>query len=758
MVRLDPEKFEQIVAVSHEAARPAEFCDLPVSLDGRIRQALMRQGIERLYSHQAEAFAVAARGNHIVITTASASGKSLCFNLPVLNSLARNDKARALFLYPTKALTQDQVRKLQALKLPFARPGVYDGDTPSDHRPAIRKRSNIILTNPDMLHLAILPHRDNWEDFFFNLEYVVIDEAHTYRGVFGSHMANVMRRLRRVCRLYGSEPVFLLTTATIANPDELAAALTGLDFTSIEHDGSPRGERQIVFWNPPFIDEALGIRKSVYTEAAKLFADLVAEKVRAIAFARTRKGTELIFKYAREQLDEARPELAAAISPYRGGYTPMQRRVIERGLFEGELFGVVATSAMELGIDVGGIDAVISAAFPGTVASLRQQWGRAGRSGGRSLAVFMAGQDALDQFFATHPDELLERDVERAIVDYQNEHIFSGHLGAAAFEAPLEPADEELFGPSMMLAVESLKYEGKLRERDGRFLWTQPGFPAADVHLRSTSADSFAIVVEDTGDVLGEVEAERAFIFIHPGAIYMHLGETFQVRKLDINGRVALVRPILADYYTQPKKETSIEIMDRVFLRTAAGVELSFGRVIATEQVIAYQKKSLSENQVLEVVELDLPEQEFHTEGFWFPVGHQLLADIESAELLGGLHALEHGLIAMMPLFAMCDRWDIGGLSTELHWQVGGPAIFVYDGHPGGIGISRRGFALFEDIAASAHKLISSCRCEAGCPSCIQSPKCGNLNEPLSKAAAVAILKQMIDNQASSNSRSANSG
>ncbi|MHB1382604.1 MAG: DEAD/DEAH box helicase, partial [Thermoleophilia bacterium] len=455
MVRLDPENFEQIVAVSHEAARPGELRELPEQLDVRVREALARLGIERLYSHQAEAFAAAAGGQNTVITTASASGKSLCFNLPVLDELARDSKARALYLYPTKALAQDQVRKLQALQLPFARPGVYDGDTPADHRPGIRQRSNILLSNPDMLHLGILPHRDAWEDFFFNLKFVVVDEAHTYRGVFGSHMANVMRRLRRVCRIYGSDPVFLLTTATIANPAELAGDLTGLDFELVARDGSPRGERQIIFWNPPFVDEALGIRRSVFTEAAALFAGLVEDKTRAIAFARTRKGTELIYKYARERLEDTRPELAGAIAPYRGGYTPMQRREIERGLFDGKLYGVVSTSALELGIDVGGIDAVITAAFPGTVASLRQQWGRAGRTAERSLAVFMAGQDALDQFFAAHPDELLERDVEMAIVDYQNEYIFAGHLGAAAFEAPLEPADEELFGPSMMLTVES---------------------------------------------------------------------------------------------------------------------------------------------------------------------------------------------------------------------------------------------------------------------------------------------------------------
>lgn len=743
MARLSPEKYKQIVAVSHQARRDGELADIPGSLAASVRDALTRTGIEQLYSHQAQAYELAGAGRNVVVTTASASGKSLCFNLPVLNALAADDKSRALYLYPTKALTQDQIRKLQALKLPFVRPGVYDGDTPSDHRPQIRRRSNILLTNPDMLHVGILPHRDSWQDFFFNLKYVVIDEAHTYRGVFGSHMANVMRRLRRICDIYGSKPQFLLTTATIANPSELAASLTGLDCELVDRDGSPRGERQIVFWNPPLVDEALGLRRSVFTEAATLFADLLARRTRSIVFTRTRKGTELVYKYAAQRLEEIEPSLVKSISPYRGGYTPGQRREIEEGLFGGKLLGVVSTSALELGIDVGGIDAVISATFPGTVASLKQQWGRAGRGAQPSLAVYIAGQDALDQFFMAHPDELLERDVESAIMDFQNEQIFAGHLGAAAFEAPLAPADEKFFGPGMASAVEALEARGKLRLQGGRHIWASSDFPAAGVHLRSSSADSFTIVVEDTGAVLGQVEAERAFVFVHPGAIYLHLGETWQVRHLDLDGRVALVRSVLADYYTQPKKETMVEIEDRELLRSAGGVELSFGKVLATEHVTAYQKKQLSDNRVLEIVNLELPAQSFHTEGLWFALPEAVTSAVSPPELLGALHATEHGLIALLPLFAMCDRWDIGGLSTEMHWQTGGASIFVYDGHPGGIGITRKGFADFEELVAGTHKLISNCRCEKGCPSCIQSPKCGNLNEPLSKVGALQIMGNM---------------
>ncbi|MHB0866818.1 MAG: DEAD/DEAH box helicase [Thermoleophilia bacterium] len=740
MPRLDPEKYEQIVAVSHQAARRGAPAPMPDAAPDSIREALARQGIEELYSHQARAFDLAAAGRHPVITTASASGKSLCFNLPVLSALAHSDKSRALYLYPTRALTQDQVRKLQALKLPFVRPGVYDGDTPADHRPQIKRRANILLTNPDMLHLGILPHHDNWQDFFFNLKYVIIDEAHSYRGVFGSHVANVLRRLRRVCALYGADPVFILTTATIANPRELAASLTGLDCELVAGDGSPRGERQIVFWNPPLVDRALGIRKSVFAEAALLLADLVSHGSRAIVFARSRKGTELIYKYTTQRLEQIAPELVRSISPYRGGYTAQQRRRIEAGLFEGRLRGVVSTSALELGIDVGGIDAVISATFPGTVASLQQQWGRAGRGAQQSLAVYMAGQDALDQFFALHPDELLERDVESAILDFQNPQIFTGHLGAAAFEAPLEAEDEKYFDAGMEPAAIELAAAGKLRLKDGRYSWALPDFPARAISLRSSSADSFSIVVEGTGAVLGEVEAERAFVFVHPGAIYLHLGETYQVRRLDLDGRVALVRPALVDYYTQPRKETSVQVVEREMVRAIGGLELSFGRLLVTEQVIAYQKKQLSDNQVLEIVELELPSQSFHTEGLWFGLSEELLTDVEAPDMLGALHATEHGIIALLPLFAMCDRWDIGGLSIDYHWQTDSPTIFVYDGHPGGIGINRKGFADFEELVAASHKLIAACPCKAGCPSCIQSPKCGNLNEPLSKWGAISIL------------------
>ncbi len=742
MVRLRPEKYPQIAAVNHQAAREGSFKDMPASLSASVKAALAGAGINRLYSHQLRTFELSGAGKHVVVTTPSASGKSLCFNLPVLDALAAGGQQRALYLYPAKALSQDQVRKLQALRLPYARPGVYDGDTPAAHRPQIRKRANILLTNPDMLHVGILPHHGAWQNFFFNLKFVVIDEAHSYRGVFGSHVANVIRRLRRVCAFYGSQPQFLLTTATIANPLALAESLTGLDFELVDEDGSRRGERQIVFWNPPIVDKTLGIRKSALAEAAALFAGLLAQEARTIVFTRTRKAAELVYKHACRLLENS-PKLADRIAPYRGGYTPGQRREIEKGLFEGSLLGVASTSALELGIDVGGIDAVISAGFPGTVASLWQQWGRAGRSGRESLAVFIAGLDALDQFFMAHPDQLLEREVESAILDFSSEQIFAGHLEAAAFEAPLQTEAEKFFGPKMAPALASLEAAGKLRQKNGRYVRSRSDFPAASISLRSASPDSFTIVEEGTGDVLGEVEAERAFIFVHPGAIYLHLGETYQVEQLSLEGRTALVRRALADFYTQPKKETDVEIAERMLKRVAGNIEISCGRLLVTEQVTCYQKKLLADNKVLEVIPLDLPEQNFPTEGLWLTLPQEIAAAAGAHDLAGGLHGAEHGLIALLPLFAMCDRWDIGGLSTEMHWQTGGPTIFIYDGHPGGVGISRSGFDNFEELVKDAHKLICGCPCESGCPSCIQSPKCGNLNEPLSKSAAIEILKRM---------------
>ena len=732
----------RIVAESAEDERRSRQAPLPAELDRGFAEALGRVGIDSLYTHQLRAFELAADSN-LVITSGTASGKSLAFNLPVLNGIAARPKDRALYLYPTKALAQDQARALARLRPPHLREAIYDGDTPREERPAIRRRSNLVLTNPDMLHVAILPNHKSWGDFLANLEWVVVDEAHTYRGVFGSHVANVLRRLRRLARAYGSEPRFLLASATIANPVELAERLVGTPFELVDDDGAPRAGREIAMWNPPLIDERTGTRRSALSEAADLLAELVSHEVRTICFLKSRRGIELIQRFARENLERrGKPELAKRIAPYRGGYTPQQRREIESRLAGGDLLAVVATDALELGIDVGELDAAICVTFPGTVASLRQMWGRAGRRR-RGLAVYVAGQDALDQFFCRHPEEFLGRPVEAAILDHANEQIAARHLIAAAYELPLTGEDDEVFGAGWRERAERLVEAGELRGVGGKLMPRRSEFVANRIPLRSASADSVAVIERDSGEMLGVVEAERAFTTVHPGAVYLHLGRSYEVDRLDIGERRAVVSAFDGDWYTRPKKETEIYIERTHEQREVAGVQLNFGEVSVTEQVIAFQRVSVSDQEPIDIVALELPEQNFVTQALWYVLPDRLSGALPTEALLGSLHATEHSQIAVLPLIAMCDRWDIGGLSTNVHFQTGRSTIFIYDGHPGGVGITKRGFEQFERLLGDAERLIAECPCEAGCPSCVQSPKCGNLNEPLHKAGALELMGMM---------------
>lgn len=732
---------DRLIASKVEPARAAKSQPLPPDLQPDLAAALKGIGIESLYTHQATAYKWSNEMNTIV-TTGTASGKSLCFNLPTLNEIDKDPATRALYIYPTKALAQDQARKLAQIAGSNLKFAIYDGDTPTEERPRIKKTSNLVLTNPDMLHVGILPNHRAWGDFFKNLKVVVVDEAHVYRGVFGSHVANVLRRLRRVANLYGAEPSFILTSATIANPMELAEKLTGLDFKLIEKDGSATQSKTIAIWNPPLIDEKSWVRRSATSEAAEIFAKLVCSGVRTICFTQSRRATELIFKLSKQILEEELGEACDLIAPYRAGYTPQQRRKLERELAEGRLLGVIATSALELGIDIGELEAAVCVTFPGTVASLKQRWGRAGRSGD-GLALFLAGEDALDQYFCRNPEQLLDRPVESAILDHENKSIFRDHLVCAAYEAPLEEGDEETLGPRFKEAAERLVDSDRLRRHSGRYTIREKGFPANTVSLRSASADSFDIVQKETGEFLGTVEAERAFKTVHPGAVYMHLGESYEVTDLDIRARRAIVEEFSGDYFTQPKIDTEINIEEAIESRSARSVELTFGLVSVTEQVVAYQKKSLAEREVLDLLTLDLPEQNFLTQALWFELSPEVLPDDER-DLLGSLHAAEHAQIAVLPLIAMCDRWDLGGLSTNIHYQTGGATIFIYDAHPGGVGITRQGYREFETLSKNALGLISKCPCESGCPSCVQSPKCGNLNEPLAKDGAAELLRLML--------------
>ncbi len=793
----------RLVRGASEGPTAATLANPPADLHPDVLAALQRAGVERLYSHQAQALEAAWEGP-LIVTTGTASGKSLCFNLPTLEILCRDAHARALYLYPTKALAQDQARALARFGLgDRLRPAIYDGDTPREARTQIRRRAGIVLTNPDMLHLGILPHHESWANFFANLAVVVIDEAHVYRGVFGSHVANVLRRLRRIAAAYGTSPRFLLASATVANPRELAERLTGLEGIGlIDEDGAPAPRRQIAIWNPPLTDAALGARRSSLGEAAELLARLVRDGARAICFMKSRKGVELLSRLVREELEEglAREELEGGLTreeleedladlvvPYRAGYTPQQRRDLEGRLMRGELRAVITTDALELGIDIGELDAAVVVTFPGTVASLRQMWGRAGRRG-RGLAVYIAGDDALDQFFCRHPDEFLERPVESAILDHENPQIYLAHLLCAAFEGPLSGADAEILGPRWEAYAEMLLHRGQLRRRPAAqppaYVPRNPAdYPAAAVSLRSASLDSFAIVDLSSGELLGTTEAARAFSTVHQGAIYLHLGRSYEVQELDLERRRALVAPFDGDWYTQPKRATDTTIERVLDRRETLGVSLSFGEVAVTDTVLAYQRRRLSGagHQIIDLVALDLPETSFSTQALWFELDPDVLAasvpergaraedGVRAAEhpgaspaeattgiddeatqetVLGALHAAEHAQIAVLPLIAMCDRWDIGGLSTNLHPQTGLPTIFIYDGHPGGVGLTRAAFLRFEELCRDAHRLISECPCRAGCPSCVQSPKCGNLNEPLAKGGARLLLEWMLQARA----------
>ncbi|GAC1434118.1 MAG: DEAD/DEAH box helicase [Solirubrobacteraceae bacterium] len=734
---------ERVVHEAAEHGRRSRTTPLPAELHPTLLEALGRAGITNLYSHQQQALHAAWAGPTMV-TTGTASGKSLCFNLPTLDMLCRDPKGRAIYLYPTKALAQDQARALASFGLAQrVRPAIYDGDTPREARSQIRRQANILLTNPDMLHLGILPNHRSWADMFCNLAVLVVDEAHVYRGVFGSHVANVVRRLLRIADAYGARPRVLLASATIANPLELAERLTGQEnFTLVDDDGSPSSGRRIAMWNPPIVDEALGTRRSSLPEAAELLAGLLKQGARTICFVRSRKGVEVVLGLARAALP---PELAERVAPYRAGYTPGQRREIEQQLSSGELLGVITTDALELGIDVGALDAAIVVSFPGTVASLRQMWGRAGRRR-RGLAVYIAGEDALDQFFCRHPDEFLDRPVEAAILDHESEEIHLAHLLCAAHEGPLAPErDAEFFGPRLLAHAEQLVGTGELRLRGESFVLRSPErYPAGEISLRSASPDSVVIVDARTGELIGSTESSRAPSTLHEQAIYLHLGRSYRVQRLDLEVREALVEPFEGDWFTQPKREfdTLIErLLDR---RVCCGVTLSLGRVVVSEQVLAYQRRRVPSGEPIDLSSLDLPVHSFTTRSLWFEFDEQLLTGFPPALLLGSLHALEHAQIAVLPLLAMCDRWDIGGLSTNAHRQTSGPTIFIHDAHPGGVGIARQAFTVFEQLVADAQRLISECRCASGCPSCIQSPKCGNLNEPLSKGGALELLARMM--------------
>jgi DEAD/DEAH box helicase domain-containing protein len=711
-------------------------------LQPELSEALRKMGASRLYSHQLEAYERVLAGENVVVATATASGKSLCYKIPAFQNALGRAKSRAVFLYPTKALAQDQLGKIRAFDLRGVHPATYDGDTPHALRADIRRRANILLTNPDMLNIGILPNHEAWADFLRNLEIVAVDEAHVLRGVFGSHVAAVLRRLRRVARLHGGDPQFVLTSATIANPQELAESLTGLPFALVDNDGASTGERRVVFRNPPLLDKEKGERRSLLTEGALVFANLVSQGVRTIAFARTRKAAELIYRYAANRLGV---EGARRISPYRAGYTPRERREIESRLFRGDLLGVVSTNALELGVDVGALDAVVCCGYPGSVASVWQQWGRAGRGKDPALAVYIPGRDSLDQFLFENPPRVLGRRVEAARVTMENPYILGPHLLAAAHEAPLDADDEEYFGPAYRSVAKAMMEERALASSGGRLVYVGGDNPARNISLRSASSET-VLIADGEGELIGTAEATRAPSELHPGATYLHRGTAYEVESLDLQSHRAVARRVPNRYYTRPRVETDVEVLEEIEERDLAnGAVLHWGRVRTTDSVTFFKKVRVADDKEVGVYPLDLPDVILETQALWItlpPLPREARPSFESFG--GALHAGEHGLIGLLPLFAMCDRADIGGLSTPVHRQSRLPTVFVYDGYPGGVGISRRGFDAFESLARDTLGVITRCPCERGCPACIQSPKCGNWNEPLSKDGAVSLLRYVL--------------
>jgi DEAD/DEAH box helicase domain-containing protein len=726
--------------------RKARYAELRHPLPAALQQALATQGINRLYSHQAAAIDRVRSREHVVVVTATASGKTLCYNLPVLESLLTDPGSRALYLFPTKALAQDQAGALGEFGLPDLICGTYDGDTPQPQRRRLRREAHVVLTNPDMLHVGILPQHHRWTEFFERLKYVVIDDVHVYRGVFGSNVANIIRRLRRICRLYGADPVFICTSATIANPQEFAGALIGLPVSVVADDGSPSGPRWVTLWNPPLIDLARARRRSAYSEASAVFTAFIRRGVRTITFTQARKITELVYRYARAALEHDAPDLAGRISPYRAGYLPEERRAIERRLFDGDLLGVISTSALELGIDVGELDAAILVGYPGSIASTWQRAGRAGRRTDEALVMLIALEDALDQYLMRRPDYLFARPVEHAVIDPENPYILAGHLRCAAAEAPLAEEDRQIFGDHTVEIAQLLTEHGELTPRLQRWYWAKESYPAGDVEVRSVGGTAFRIVDITRNRLIGTVDGARACEQVHPGAVYLHQGEAYLVRDFDVAHRTAGVVPSDGDYYTQARSTTELDILAVTKQRAWGPTTAYFGEVEVSTQVISFARKRLFSEEVLGEEPLDLPEERLQTAAVWFSIPAQLEAEVrrQGLDLAGGIHAVEHAAIGLLPLFAMCDRWDLGGVSYPRYPELGGPAIFIYEGHPGGVGITEKGYALLDDLMQATLDTIEACPCEAGCPSCIQSPKCGNLNEPLDRAAAVVLLKGLL--------------
>ncbi|MHA6628275.1 DEAD/DEAH box helicase [Pseudonocardia sichuanensis] len=719
-----------------------------------VRAAWQRQGVPAPWSHQAEAAELAWAGQDVVVATGTASGKSMAYQLPVLARFAADPKATALYLSPTKALAADQLRALEALDLPDVRAAPFDGDTPSDARDWVRRHGRWVFSNPDMLHRALLPRHAQWAVFLRRLEFVVVDECHTYRGVFGSHVALLLRRLLRVCARYGSRPTVVLASATVAEPAAFAGRLTGRDVVAVTDDGSPAAGRTVALWEPPLLPELSGengapVRRPAGTEAARMLADLVLEGARTLAFVRSRRGAEVTALTAQRLLAEVDPALADRVAAYRGGYLAEERRALEAGLVDGDLLGVATTNALELGVDIAGLDAVVVAGFPGTRASFWQQSGRAGRACDEALVVLVARDDPMDTYLVHHPDALLGAPVEGCVLDPANPYVLGPQLACAAAELPLREEDVTgVFGGAPAAAVlDELVADGVLRRRPTGWYWPSThDRPAGSVDIRGSGLGQVAVVEAATGRMLGTVDGASAPATVHDGAVYLHRGETYLVERLDLEAGVAAVAAADPGFRTDARSTSDVEVARVLARRDHGRVRVSYGEVTVTSQVVEYLRRA-PDGTVLATVPLDMPEQVLRTRGVWYDVDEAALveAGVPPARIPGALHAAEHAAIGLLPLFAICDRWDVGGMSTALHPHTGRPTVFVHDGHPGGAGFAERGHAVLGRWLAATRAAIGDCECRTGCPSCVQSPKCGNGNAPLDKAGAVRVLDVVLE-------------
>ncbi|MBI4665686.1 MAG: DEAD/DEAH box helicase [Nitrospinae bacterium] len=723
--------------IIHHRAIPGktpDYADLPENIHPALRQKLSGMGLSRVYSHQAQAIESAIRGENVIVATPTASGKTLCYTVPVINEILNDKNSTALFLFPLKALARDQLKSFNELcyGLPQGiQAEVFDGDV----RPHVRKRimtsvPRVIFTNPDMLHLSMLPGHGKWEEFFKRLKYIVVDEAHTYRGVFGSHVAQVFRRLARITESYRSNPSFIACSATIKNPGSFAETLTGKMFTVVDNSGAPRPGGHFIFYNT---------EGSPYTDASRLFRYSVNAGFKTIAFTKARKITELIYTWS----IQAEPELAGRIGNYRAGFLPEERRKIENDLFTGKMDGVITTSALEMGVDIGGLDVCVLVGYPGSIINTWQRGGRVGRGDREFLIIMVAQPDALDQHFIKNPDDFFNRGFEAAILDPGNVNILKAHIACAAAELPITPEDKQFNPTTFKTLFAEMEGEGKLALSIENSRWLSRRLrPWRDVDIRS-AGETFAIFGPDGKTVIGKISGSRVYSEGHEGAVYLHMGRQYIVKKLDLEKKAIHVAPMDERYYTRPRSEKETEILETLNVKQVGGYKVSLGRLKVTEQVTGYEKRSIFGQESLGVFDLSMPLTEFETVGFWIELDDATREEVERRGygFMGGIHAFEHASIALFPLFALCDRDDIGGISYPHYPGIGKPAIFFYDGYPGGVGLSEAGFNQAEDLWRDTLKLVSECPCDEGCPSCIHSPKCGSGNKPLDKRGAKLILE-----------------